>query len=830
MRKTLPFWLFLFPAHFLWARETGGRLLDTANGFVFDVTVFILGGLLLFCAAGLVFALRGIILVITEGSRVRLEAAALVSGDIMPLEKKKRAARLKKRGIGLYPKLTSFTIVLVFMVVIMVSVPLYIRMTVTQRQTLFESLKERVEVLLQGLDDGVRVYLAGGNLTDLNLLPRQISAISEAKYATITGYSAATPVFDDLVLATNDPDILSKIDTPEFQPGISRLTDALSPRLEQIAAELNRRARTEAGSLVAGIAELNRQAAALAPYSDELSRDRFRDMQLTIRALEIRLNNWLNEISREIGSEPAYFSEGLTGMDTSRLVRAGRDQSRTGAFNGTFIFYRPIMYRQGNEDYYFRCLIRLEVTIEPILNQITKGQRGLLTMILLVAGFAQIIGAIGALILSTWIIRPVRKLVTFVELIRDTEDKSKLKGVEIRLNSRDELAVLGNTINDMTAGLVRAAEDSRDLTIGKEVQKKFIPLETDRDGNKLSSGFKDIPTAQFYGYYEGAKGISGDYFDYIDLDDRYYAIIKCDVAGKGVPAALIMIQVATMFLNHFKNWTSIEEGQHIEELVYQINDFIEALGFEGRFAAFTLCLFDSKTGLLRFCNAGDNIIHYYDKSDGRMKSVKFRETPAVGVLPNFLVKSKGGYTVKTMTLDHGDILFLYTDGIEEAKRKFRDSSFNEIVCNEGDAPVNTPHGNHVVGQGNEELGRDRVEAIINAVMNQRTYSLYKYHNAEGEQALHFDFTTCEGTVEEAVTALVSVEKIFRIYKNPSAGEDDRVLVDREVDKFLKAHFLQYRTYCTKSMKSGENNAYLYYTHIMEDPQYDDLTIVGIMRK
>jgi serine phosphatase RsbU (regulator of sigma subunit) len=592
--------------------------------------------------------------------------------------------------------------------------------------------------------------------------------------------------------------------------------------------------------LVDSIAELNRQASDLAPYNDELSRYRLRDIHLTIQALEVRLNNWLNEISREIGSEPAYFSEGMTGMDSGRLVRAGRDQGRTGTFNGAFIFYRPIMYRQGDEDYYFRCLIRLEMTIEPILAQIAEGQRGLLTMILLVAGFAQIIGVIGALILSTWIVRPVRKLVAFVELIRDTEDKSKLKGMGIRLNSRDELAVLGNTINDMTAGLVKAAEASGDLTIGKEVQKKFIPLETDRDGNKLSSGFKDIPTAQFYGYYEGAKGISGDYFDYIDLDDRYYAIIKCDVAGKGVPAALIMIQVATMFLNHFKNWTSIEEGQHIEKLVYRINDFIEALGFEGRFAAFTLCLFDSKTGLLRFCNAGDNIIHYYDKSDRRMKSVKFRETPAVGVLPNFLVESKGGYTVKTMTLDHGDALFLYTDGIEEAKRKFRDSSFNEIVCNEivcngivrggGNAPANTPHGNHLVGQGNEELGKDRVEAIINAVMNQRTYSLYKYHNAEGEQTLHFDFTGCKGTVEEAVTALVSVEKIFRIYKNPSAGEDDRVLVDRKVDEFLKAHFLQYRAYCTKSIRSGENNAYLYYTHVMEDPQYDDLTIVGIMRK
>jgi serine phosphatase RsbU (regulator of sigma subunit) len=804
--------------------------LGTLSGFVFDASFFILGGLFLFCAAGLAFAFCGITAVITESIRVRLETAALIDGDIMPTEKEKCAGRLKKRGISLYPKLASFTIVLVFLVVIMVSTPLYVRMTVTQRETLFTSLRERVDVLLQGLDDGVRVYLVGGNLADLDSLPRQISAVPEAKYVTITGYSPASPIFDDLVLATNDPDILDKIDTPELQPGVSRLTDALSPYLEQIAAELNSRARLETGSLINSIAELQRQAAYLALQGDLSNHQRLTDIRMSIQRLETRLNDWLNKISRGMGSEPAYFSEGITGIDTWRLIMENRHRSPDGVFNDTFVFYRPVMYRQSGEDYYFRCLIRLEVSIDSILDELARGQRGLVTMILLVAGIAQIIGVAGALLLSTWIVRPVRKLVGFVELIRDTEDKSKLKGAEIRINSRDELAVLGDTINDMTSGLVKAAEASGDLTIGKELQKKFIPLEIDKDGNKLSSGFKDIPTAQFYGYYEGAKGISGDYFDYIDLDDRYYAIIKCDVAGKGVPAALIMIQVATMFLNHFKNWTSIEQGQHIEKLVYEINDFIEALGFEGRFAAFTLCLFDTQTGLLRFCNAGDNIIHYYDKSDEKLKSVKFQETPAAGILPNFLVESKGGYTVRTMTLDHGDILFLYTDGIEEAKRKFRDSSFNEIVCGADNIPANTPHGNHLTGQKNEEMGKNRVEEIINAVMNRRTYSLYKYHNPEGEQRLLFDFTACEGTVEEAVTALIAVEKIFRIYKDPSAGTEDRVLVDRKVDEFLRAHFLQYRIYCAKSDVPGENNAYLYYTHLMEDPQYDDLTIVGIKRK
>jgi hypothetical protein len=264
--------------------------------------------------------------------------------------------------------------------------------------------------------------------------------------------------------------------------------------------------------------------------------------------------------------------------------------------------------------------------------------------------------------------------------------------------------------------------------------------------------------------------------------------------------------------------------------VYQINDFIETLAFKGRFAAFTLCLFDSQTGLVRFCNAGDNIIHMYDASEQKVKTLTLPETPATGVLPNFMVESKGGYAVQSLTIDKGDILFLYTDGIEEAKRKFRNADFKEVLCEEGGLPVDTPHATHSVGQGDEEMGPDRVEAIINAVMNKEMYSLYKYHNPEGEQTLQFDFTSCEGTEEECIMAMVSVEKMFRAYKPANAAEDHRVLVDKKVDDFLKDHFRQYRLYCSSTQAYLDNENYMYYTHLKEDEQYDDLTILGIKRK
>jgi serine phosphatase RsbU (regulator of sigma subunit) len=778
--------------------------------FVFEPISVIIWAVMVFSALALAVSIRGLGAALADGRNLRLDALAIVAGELMPGEKKQRIKKVKSRGISLAFKLAFFTILLVMTVVVMVSVPLYITMTRTQEETLISGLWERSSVLLEGLSYSAKAYLPSQNILELGFLPAQKQALPEAGYVTITGFGDGSAIFDDHVWASNDPDILSKINTEALEPGVSRLHDQISEKVEALAQQKDEEARAAVGAISASIVELTREAVSIAARTDSL--DRVNEIQLSLNTLENRLNEGLNQISTEIQSDPPFPRSGLS-LDIPQ----------------DYILYKPVLYRQGSEDAFFRGLIRLEVSITPIVEAIAERQEAIIRLILMVAITAVVIGAVGGLVFSSLISRPIRRLVSHVEVIRDTEDKSRLAGLDITINTRDEIATLGDTINDMTSGLVKAALASQDLTIGKEVQKKFIPLETDREGNKLTAGFKDTKNARFFGYYEGAKGVSGDYFDYLDLDGRYYAIIKCDVAGKGIPAALIMIQVATMFLSYFKSWKPGDKGFHIEEAVYQINDFIETLGFKGRFAAFTLALFDSQTGLLRFCNAGDNIVHWYDASSGRVKTQSLPQTPAAGVLPNFMVESKGGYTVQTMTLDRGDALFLYTDGIEEAKRKFRDRNFDPILCTEGEK--DSPHENHLAGQDGEEMGPDRVEAIINAVMNRQKFVLHKHHNPEGAPGagLVFDFSACEGLVDEAVLALVSVEKIFRMYKNPAAGEDARVLVDKKVDEFLREHFLQYRIYCSQT-REAPASGYMYYTHVQEDEQYDDLTIVAVRRK
>ncbi|HEC61248.1 MAG TPA: hypothetical protein ENI27_03225 [bacterium] len=410
-------------------------------------------------------------------------------------------------------------------------------------------------------------------------------------------------------------------------------------------------------------------------------------------------------------------------------------------------------------------------------------------------------------------------------------DKEKLKDHVIAIKSRDEIGTLATTVNQMTQALVKAAAASKDLTVGKEVQRMFIPLDKNEHGEKGTTGGEITDQIEIFGYYEGAKGVSGDYFDYIKLADKYYAVIKCDVAGKGVPAALIMVEVATIFSNFFRNWTPKDPGLKIDQLAYQINDMLEERGFKGRFAALTLCLINSETGKTYFCHAGDTNLYIYRSALGAMTMTKLPDAPAAGVFPSMLVEMQSGFKRVPDQLEKGDTVFLFTDGIEEAKRIFRNDQYQHIICDESGLGENEEHeGTHLKGSDNEELGIPRIYEIINAVTKAVRYELKKYHNPIPDELLSFDFSNSGGSVEETVLAMVAVEKVFRIYTHSRLGAEDKVLVDKKIVEFLKKHFEQFDSYFGHPLEVGERDMTVTFTHLKEDEQYDDLTILAIRKR
>ncbi|MFW6329369.1 MAG: histidine kinase, partial [Alkalispirochaetaceae bacterium] len=84
--------------------------------------------------------------------------------------------------------------------------------------------------------------------------------------------------------------------------------------------------------------------------------------------------------------------------------------------------------------------------------------------------------------------------------------------------------------------------------------------------------------------------------------------------------------------------------------------------------------------------------------------------------------------------------------------------------------------------------------------------------------------------EDTVLAIVSVEKVFRLIPDPKAGPDDRVQVDKKIDEFLKKHFPAYDRYFHHPLEENEQSEYRVFSHLKEDEQYDDLTILAIRKK
>ena len=710
-------------------------------------------------------------------------------------------------------KFVVIIVTILLVVISSVATALAIAIIRPYKNLLSNTLLLQTKILLDNLELRVQNHFLNPRQEDFDLLMLNRVTFPEAKYVVVTGRSSVlTQEGLQYILATDYQDINKVIDTHRYIPGVSQFRpegiDEILQKLTYINNEAAAIVREHTGSVQLLTNEMKELELKRNPYALK----RQTEIQANIRHLEARLQARLSALADQaFGSYPDYSMQNLS---KNRVE---------------YLFYKPIIYYNAehpNDN--VQGIVFVNTSVEGLLEKINEQQARLLRLIVEISLVVLAAGIFAAWLLSSFFVRPLGLLAAHVALIRDTDDKEKLAGKSVQITSRDEFGMLGMTINDMTERLAAAAALSKDLKVGKEIQKMFIPLDLSSSGRKLTTGsYRDI-YSEFFGYYEGAHGVSGDYFDYIKLDAVHYAVIKCDVAGKGVPAALIMVQVATLFQNYFRNWNYKRDGYNLSGIVMRINDVIESHGFIGRFAAFSLCIINMRVGDAYFCNAGDNIVHIYDKQSKRLKSYTLHSGSAAGAFSSEMISLNGGYPVKKIHLNCGDILFLYTDGIEESKRKLR-VPISRSKDDSGSMSMEDKDS-HLMDIDSETLGKDRVEAIIEAVFARKKFTLKKRQSDLIYEQMDFDFSSCNGTIEDAVLALISVEKVFRIYKDSSAQPFDCVQVDKKIDTFLSKYFLQYNVYCCDKAPHPIYDEYFYYKQVKEDIQYDDLTILGIARR
>ena len=777
-----------------------------------------------------IFILLLIILEIIVVSNTLKDSSMIKSEIKYLISKKKNKPKQEKElehqnvKISLSYKVSAVTVSLTIGVIILIALPLSIMMMNNQKETLAVGLQRRVTVLMDSITNGTKVYLPSENTLELNLLTNQSDTLIEAKNVTILSYhidnentNADTRI--NYVWASNDENILQKIDTPELIYGESRLT---IPEVDDIIKKyimLNFDAKAKVKKTSTQISELVNEYKSISELNNNESLEKKAELEILIRELKTKLGHELHDIaSQNSGSYPPY----------DKTIIDKKIQN--------YLFYQPILYQIENEENFFKGIILVEVNTENLLQSVQIAKREIIITIISISAVVIIIGTIISLFLSFFIVNPIRYLQRHVAMIKNTANKAELFDKKVSIETNDELAVLSANINEMTESLAQAAIYESMLLGGKEVQRAFLPLDTIDGVNKikLSVGHIETENVQFFGYYEGAKGVSGDFFDFKKLDEKYFALIKCDVSGKGAPAALIMAEVSALFCDYFRNWSFEKDGINLQNLVYKINDHLEARNLKGKFAAFTLGIFDTISGDIYFCNAGDNIIHIYDSISKELKTVTLPSTPAVGIFPSYIIEDKGGYPTIKIHLKKDDVLFLYTDGIEDSKRFFRNDE-GEIVKYIPNTDKIIKDNNDNNGIDGEEFGKKRIKDIIEAVFTKRKYMYLQKDNPikNDDKNVIFDFSYIGGTPEDAIMALISIEKIFRIYITPSAKSYDHAVVDKKIDKFLQLYFNKYDYVCANKIEHPNpdlENEYVYYTSIKEEEQTDDLTLVAIKKK
>jgi serine phosphatase RsbU (regulator of sigma subunit) len=833
-------------------RWVGSRAPRTAISFDSLLVVLLVALLAVFS----VLAVRRLASIAREGVILRGEVAALLEGRPSAgwEERKRKMKEVQRRGAGLRLKFTLLMIVLVALIVLIVSVPLGWQQIRSQRRTLAEGLRSRSELLLGTLvssaESSIKVGAQG--YPTIAEVPSIIASMKEANFATITGPSDARggqkqdKDARDYVWASNEKRWQKLKDAGTFRIARERVDDELSAAtVPALQKEVNDTLLRDLDPYIieyetaAGKASVASKQSRIAP--EELN-----------RLLEDS-GNKLARIDAEAKKHPVYKAGITPPFDSEGAGGGGRLVGFIPAptrqrLEPLYLFYKPVVFYDYLDKSFYHGLVRLQVSTDAINAQIRATTLSVVSTTGLIALAAIALGVLGAIILANITVTPIKRLARGVAVIRDTDDKEELKDHVISVRTRDEIGLLADTVNDMTRGLVKAAAANKELLLGKDVQKMFLPLERDAENRKGSTAGEETDALEIYGYYEGAKGVSGDYFDFKKLDDTHYAMIKCDVAGKGVPAALIMVEVATLFISYFRDWQKRKESaererdpkerkqavlalERVDSLVYTINDMLEERGFKGRFAALTICIFNAATGMATVCNAGDNILHIYESRGRRMAQRKLPESPAAGVFPSMLVEMKSGFAQVPQKLEPGDALFFFTDGFEEAKRTFRNDRYEVIACDAPELREGEQHlGTHAKGTTSEEFGTARIEGVVDAVFSRGRYTLMRSHSPDPAEELAFDFSSCRGTVQDAVLALVAVEKVYRLVPDPRAGEESRVVVDGKVNAFLQKYFLQYPRYFSHAMDGQGQTGSVTFSHIQEDEQYDDLTILVLRRK
>jgi sigma-B regulation protein RsbU (phosphoserine phosphatase) len=151
-----------------------------------------------------------------------------------------------------------------------------------------------------------------------------------------------------------------------------------------------------------------------------------------------------------------------------------------------------------------------------------------------------------------------------------------------------------------------------------------------------------------------ARGVSGDYYNYTAIDEHTLQIVIADVAGKGVPAALLMSATAAAVQ------LEAREERDMLEMVNRLNSSLHSLSDSSRYVTLLLADIDARSRSLRYVNCGHNPALLFQAETHEVIPMSSSCFP-IGMFDS------EACAINSANLSSGDVLILYTDGVTEAR-------------------------------------------------------------------------------------------------------------------------------------------------------------------
>jgi len=271
------------------------------------------------------------------------------------------------------------------------------------------------------------------------------------------------------------------------------------------------------------------------------------------------------------------------------------------------------------------------------------------------AAIIWLIGAAGLFLLIILVMNPFRRLSEWVKQLGQP-------GVadEMDIDTTTEIGEIAQAFSDITLKLresqVNLAEQERlqkEMQVAQEIQQTLLP-----------SSFPDIEGYGLSSYYAAAKEVGGDYYDFVEVDKDTLGIVVADVSGKGVPGSLVMTMIRTALR------TEARGIKDAAEVLARVNDFVVNDMKKGMFVTLFYVIIDSKKRRLNYASAGHNPMILYRASRNKTYYLNPHGFPIGISLPD---KNLFRNTIEsdTLSLNEGDILLIYTDGVTEAMNSRR---------------------------------------------------------------------------------------------------------------------------------------------------------------